>query len=62
MAKRSDAASEAWGPANQSLKMPMAEGATIQFNTLATKSDMAMNMLRIWHGARLLSNPKQGPI
>ena len=49
-------------PANQSLKTPTTQGATMRLNMFATSSDTAMNILRIWQGARLLSNPKQGPM
>ena len=49
-------------PANQSLSAPTACGATTMFKILATSSEMAMNMLRMWHGDKLFSNPKQGPM
>ena len=59
---RNDDASTACPAANQTLNMPTNLGATIRFKTLATRSDTAMNMERMWHGERLLSSPKQGPI
>ena len=49
------------GRTNRS-RLPTTQGATIKFNIFATSSEIAMNMLRMWQCARLLSKPKQGPM